>query len=68
MHSRKIKALGMCQLQKLVAERTAARRRIGWFDHCSDSYDMREAMARAVRVYFRVQVGARLSLRECRDI
>jgi hypothetical protein len=44
-----------------LALRIAARRRIGWFDWSSDSYDMRVAMARAVRVWFRVVRGARVS-------
>ena len=44
-----------------VAARMASRMRMGFFDWSSDSYDMRVAMARAVRVWFRVVRGSRVS-------
>lgn len=39
--------------ERLVRLR-ATRRRLGWFDHCSDSFDMRSTSARAWRLYQRV--------------
>lgn len=51
------------QLQDRIVAKMAARRRIGWIDYCSDSYDMRVAGARAVRVMARAR-GERMSMRE----
>ena len=39
------------------------RCKIGWFDHCSDSYDMRVVNARAIRILLRVR-GERMTVRE----
>ena len=41
-------------LRRMVRLR-AKRRRLGWFDHCSDSWDMRSTSARAWRVYQRIK-------------
>lgn len=57
-----IQVMSLYDLAAAVAARIAARRRIGGFDHCGDSADMRMATARGVRVWFRVVRGARVSL------
>ena len=62
-----IRAGSLYTLADELAARMSARRRIGWFDHCSDSPDRRAAMARAARVWFRVVRGTRMSAREARD-
>lgn len=49
-----------------LAARIALRRRIGGFDWSSDSADMADAMTRAVRVWFRVVRGARVSMATAR--
>ena len=38
-----------------LAHLRAQRRRLGWFDFSSDSWDMQTTMARALRIYRRVQ-------------
>lgn len=38
-----------------LARLRAGRRRIGWFDFCSDSWDMRTTAQRALRIYLRLQ-------------
>lgn len=45
---------------RLVPRRTA-RRRMGYFDHCSDSYDMRTTVQRAYRIRLRA-LGVRAPL------
>jgi hypothetical protein len=46
----------------IKAKTLRRRRNIGWFDHCSDSYDMRLVQARAVRLLCRLR-GERMTLR-----
>jgi len=46
-----------------IARKSAARRRIGWFDFSRDGYDMRMCEARAFRIQQRL-VGVRITLRE----
>jgi len=48
---------------RMIKQKTIARRRVGWFDHSSDGYDMRMVEARALRIYLR-QIGERIKLRE----
>lgn len=38
-----------------LAHLRASRRRIGWFDFCSDSWDMRTTSARAMRIFLRLR-------------
>ena len=45
-----------------IKTKTLSRMRLGWFDHCSDSYDMRLVQARAYRIACRLR-GERISLR-----
>ena len=40
-----------------------ARLRLGWFDHCSDSYDNRVVNARAYRIWLRLR-GERVTFRQ----
>lgn len=47
--------LGLAQIQTRLARLRAGRRRIGWFDFCSDSWDMRTTAQRALRIYLRLQ-------------
>jgi hypothetical protein len=54
-------------LEIRTIQRTKARMRLGWFDHCSDSWDMRQARAKAVRLWYRLQ-GRRITLREAFDL
>lgn len=54
---------GLCEIEARIARTTAARRRIGWFDHCGDSHDMRMCRARAWRIHQRT-VGVRITLNE----
>jgi hypothetical protein len=49
-------------ITRRVMQQTIARRRIGWFDYSSDSFDMRVVNARALRIYLR-QHGERITLR-----
>lgn len=46
-----------------IKAKTLQRLRVGWFDHCSDSYDMRLVNARAWRIVCRLR-GERISLRD----
>lgn len=59
--------LGSISLQELsvvLAKRMSRRMRIGWFDWSCGSSDFQRAMARAVRVWFRVQRGVRMGRQE----
>lgn len=47
--------------ERLVRLRSS-RRKLGWFDHCSDSFDMRSTSARVWRIYQRLG-GVREPLR-----
>jgi len=60
-----LKVTGLYDLQAEVATRMAARRRIGPFDHSFGSFDQRVAMTRAVRIWHRVVMNTRLTLRQC---
>jgi hypothetical protein len=51
------------QITAKIKNKTIRRLRIGWFDHCSDSYDMRLVNARAYRIWLRIH-GERISLRQ----
>jgi hypothetical protein len=46
--------LDLYQLSERLARLRACRRRLGWFDFSSDSWDMRTTMARALRIFRRV--------------
>lgn len=59
-----LKVMSLYAVRDEIAERMAARMRIGTFDWCFDSHSMSSAMARAVRVWFRVVRGARVSKAE----
>lgn len=48
------KALTFTQVFERLVRLRATRRRLGWFDHCSDSFDMRSTSARAWRIYQRI--------------
>jgi hypothetical protein len=50
-------------ITRMIQQKAVTRRRIGWFDYSSDSYDMRVVQARALRIYLR-QRGDRIKLRE----
>ena len=55
--------MSMQQIIPNIIGKMNRRCRIGWFDHCSDSWDMRVANARAYRIYMRFR-GQRMTLRE----
>jgi hypothetical protein len=59
-----LRSIALSELAVVEAKRMSRRMRIGWFDWSGGSYDMQRAMARAVRVWFRVQRGVRMSRRE----
>jgi hypothetical protein len=46
-----------------IKRKTIKRLRLGWFDHCSDSYDTRLVNARAYRIWLRLR-GERITLRQ----
>lgn len=50
------------ELERRMARKIASRKKIGWFDFCSDSYDMRVAGARAYRIFCRITRGERQTL------
>lgn len=50
------------QIVQRIKAKTLQRQRIGWFDHCSDSYDMRVVNARAYRIMCRL-MGERITFR-----
>lgn len=52
----------MDEITARIKAKTLSRLRVGWFDHCSDSYDMRVVQARAYRIFCRLR-GERISLR-----
>ena len=54
-------------LERRVIAREKKMIRLGWFDHCSDSYSMRLCRAKATRIWYRQQ-GRRISLREAFDL
>lgn len=60
-----LKVTGLYDLQTEVANRIAARRRIGPFDHSFGSVDQQTAMTRAVRIWMRITQGTRMTLRQC---
>lgn len=43
------------QVLRRLADKRSARRRLGWFDFSSDSYDMRTTAQRAVRIAARIR-------------
>ena len=47
-----------------IVKKMVSRPRLGYFDHCRDSEDMRIASARARRIVRRVNLGQRMTLRE----
>jgi hypothetical protein len=55
--------LSLKTIEGRLARLRSCRRRLGWFDYSSDSYDMRTTCARAYRIYARLQ-GERVPL-EC---
>lgn len=50
-----IRELSLSQLTRLLALKRARRRRLGWFDFCTDSHDMRTTECRALRVVQRLR-------------
>lgn len=50
-------------LGRIVAKMNA-RRYLGFFDHCADSWDMRVARARTERILKRVNFGERITLHQ----
>lgn len=55
--------LAFTTIRDRLARLRAKRRRIGWFDYSSDSYDMKSTAARAMRIFARLN-GERAPL-EC---
>lgn len=55
------KTLNLYQIRDRLAQLRAGRRRIGWFDFSSDSWDMQTTMARALRIFMRTR-GVRMPL------
>lgn len=53
--------LNLYQIRDRLAHLRAGRRRIGWFDFSSDSWDMQTTMARALRIFMRTR-GVRVPL------
>lgn len=51
-------------LRSAVLRREERRRKLGWADHSSGSWDYRVASARAWRISRRVLAGERISLAE----
>lgn len=49
------KSIGFNDVLRRIVRLRAKRRQLGWFDHCSDSWDMRSTSARAWRVYQRIK-------------
>ena len=47
-----------------IVDKMVSRPRLGYFDHCRDSEDMRLASARAWRIVRRVNLGQRMTLSE----
>lgn len=47
--------LTLPQIHDRLARLRARRRRIGWFDFSSDSWDMRTTACRALRIYRRLR-------------
>ena len=56
-----LSVMGLYSIRDAVAVKACNRRKNWPFDHCDDSPDMRDAMARAVRVWFRVVRATRVS-------
>lgn len=51
-------------LQHVIRRRSTPR--IGWFDFCSDSWDMRYSRAIAERIHARIN-GRRITIRQALD-
>lgn len=49
---------------KRIVSKMNARRHLGFFDHCSDSWDMCVARARTERILKRVNSGERITLHQ----
>lgn len=64
---RDVKAMSLYALADEMARRLSSRRRIGPWDWSRNSEDMRLAMGRAVRAWFRVQRGVRISVKQGMD-
>ena len=52
------------EVELAIVDKIKARQRLGYFDHCRDSEDMRLASARAWRIVRRVNLGQRMTLSE----
>ena len=61
--ARQANSLSCETIANRLARLRARRRRLGWFDYSSDSWDMRTTQARALRIYLRL-MGRRCPL-EC---
>lgn len=56
----------MSQLDNIIdriVQKMVSRLRLGWFDHSSDSFDMRVARARAYRIQQRL-AGNRITMKQ----